>query len=204
MYRPLKKYCHAANTQYSADHIQWYPPGPLRNAAFSSSPRVVCPAQLSRGKYDEAVSRRKPFPGIGKSRPQSHTACLNVSATFLTPDRGAVVAVAVICSSARLARRAHQRQAGVIAQTGGGINHRHPGRPQAGRTNELAGSILETAQPLQGKLDEIVRLAQSSTGWPLPSTAAPRPSTAPPAINGTAPTILATARSINDGVAQST
>ena len=64
-------------------------------------------------------------------------------------------------------------------------------------------SILETAKPLEGKLDEIVRLAKSVDGLAtsINASAGSINGTAR-GINGTAGTILNTARSINDGVAQ--
>src|SRR5438067_2164055 len=47
-----------------------------------------------------------------------------------------------------------------IAKTGQGINTATDSVIQLNRTNETAASILATAQPLQGKLDQIVQLAQ--------------------------------------------
>ena len=125
-------------------------------------------------------------------------------ATFSLLIVVAVVAVAVILlqRTAWHAERINDK-AGVIAQTGGGINTATQAVLKLGRTNELAGSILETAQPLQGKLDEIVRLAQSIDGLAttINGSAQSINGTAR-GINGTASTILNTARSINDGVAQ--
>ena len=125
-------------------------------------------------------------------------------ATFSLLIVVAVVAVAVILlqRTAWHAERINDK-AGVIAQTGGGINTATQAVLKLGRTNELAGSILETAQPLQGKLDEIVRLAQSIDGLAttINGSATSINGTAR-GINGTAGTILNTARSINDGVAQ--
>ena len=125
-------------------------------------------------------------------------------ATFSLLIVVAVVAVAVILlqRTAWHAERINDK-AGVIAQTGGGINTATQAVLKLGRTNELAGSILETAQPLQGKLDEIVRLAQSIDGLAttINGSAQSINGTAR-GINGTASTILNTARNINDGVAQ--
>jgi methyl-accepting chemotaxis protein len=91
----------------------------------------------------------------------------------------------------------------VIAQSGGGINISTQAVLKLGRTNELAGSILGSAEPLEGKLDEIVRLAKSIDGLAtsIDGSATAINGTAR-GINGTAGTILNTARSINDGVAQ--
>ncbi len=108
-----------------------------------------------------------------------------------------VVAIAVILLQRTAWHAEHiNDKAGVIAKTGGGINTATQAVLKLGRTNELAGSILETAKPLEGELDEIVRLAKSIDGLAssINNTAG--------AINGTAGTILSTARSINDGVAQ--
>ena len=125
-------------------------------------------------------------------------------ATFSLLIVVAVVAVAVILlqRTAWHAERINDK-AGVIAQTGGGINTATQAVLKLGRTNELAGSILETAEPLEGKLDEIVRLAKSIDGLAttINGSATSINGTAR-GINGTASTILNTARSINDGVAQ--
>ena len=143
--------------------------------------------------------------GSAKSRPQSQYSVLERGqATFSLLIVVAVVAVAVILlqRTAWHAERINDK-AGVIAQTGSGINTATQAVLKLGRTNELAGSILETAQPLQGKLDEIVRLAQSVDGLAtsINNSAGTINGTAR-GINGTAGTILGTARSINDGVAQ--
>ncbi|MCA1656684.1 MAG: hypothetical protein LC713_03070, partial [Actinobacteria bacterium] len=87
-------------------------------------------------------------------------------------------------------------KAGNIARVGGGINSSTKAVLELNKTNELAGSILETAKPLQGKLDSIVGLAKDIDG--LASTI----NGSAQDINGTASTILGTARSINAGVAQ--
>jgi methyl-accepting chemotaxis protein len=125
-------------------------------------------------------------------------------ATFSLLIVVAVVAVAVVLlqRTAWHAERINDK-AGVIATTGGGINTATQAVLKLGRTNELAGSILETAQPLEGKLDEIVRLAKSIDGLAtsINASAGTINGTAR-GINGTAGTILNTARSINDGVAQ--
>jgi methyl-accepting chemotaxis protein len=115
-----------------------------------------------------------------------------------------VVAVAVVLLQRTAWHAEHiNDKAGVIAQTGAGINTATQAVLKLGRTNELAGSILETAKPLQGKLDEIIRLAKSVDGLAtsINNSAGTINGTAK-GINGTASTILGTARSINDGVAQ--
>jgi methyl-accepting chemotaxis protein len=125
-------------------------------------------------------------------------------ATFSLLIVVAVVAVAVILLQRTAWHAEHiNDKAGVIATTGGGINTATQAVLKLGRTNELAASILETAKPLESKLDEIVRLAQSVDGLAtsINASAGSINGTAR-GINGTAGTILNTARSINDGVAQ--
>jgi methyl-accepting chemotaxis protein len=125
-------------------------------------------------------------------------------ATFSLLIVVAVVAVAVVLLQRTAWHAEHiNDKAGVIATTGGGINTATQAVLKLGRTNELASSILETAKPLEGKLDEIVRLAKSVDGLAtsINASATSINGTAR-GINGTASTILTTARSINDGVAQ--
>lgn len=95
------------------------------------------------------------------------------------------------------------KKAGTIAETGGGINTATAAVLKLGRTNDLAASILQTAQPLEGQLNEVIRLAQSIDGLAtsINGTAGTINNTAK-GINGSAATILGSARSINDGVAQ--
>jgi len=116
----------------------------------------------------------------------------------------AVVAVAVILLQ-RTAWHAESinKKAGNIAQTGGGINSATKAVLSLEKTNEYAGSILETAKPLEGQLNEVIRLAKSIDGLAtsINGTAGAINGTAR-GINGTAGTILGTARRINDGVAQ--
>jgi hypothetical protein len=116
----------------------------------------------------------------------------------------AVVATAVVLLQRTAWHAEHiNDKAGVIATSGGGINTSTQAVLKLGRTNELAASILDSAKPLAGKLDEIVRLARSVDGLAtsIDASAGAINGTAR-GINGTAGTILATARSINDGVAQ--
>ncbi len=71
------------------------------------------------------------------------------------------------------------------------------------KTNQLAGSILETARPLQGKLNEIVTLARSvdRLAVSINASAADIDGTAK-GINSNAAGILGTAQSIDRGVKQ--
>jgi methyl-accepting chemotaxis protein len=116
----------------------------------------------------------------------------------------AVVAVAVILLQ-RTAWHADaiNDKADNIARVGGGINTSTKAVLELGKTNELAGSILETAKPLQGQLDTIVGLARDIDGLAssINGTAGAINNTAN-GINGTAGTILGTAQSIQRGVAQ--
>ena len=85
-----------------------------------------------------------------------------------------------------------------IARTGQGINIATDSVIQLNRTNETAASILTTAQPLQGKLDQIVRVAQSIDGHAgsILGTAKTINGTGA-TVNGTAGTINKTAKTIN-------
>jgi methyl-accepting chemotaxis protein len=116
----------------------------------------------------------------------------------------AVVAIAVILLQ-RTAWHADaiNDKADNIARVGGGINTSTKAVLELGKTNELAGSILETAKPLQGQLDTIVGLARDIDGLASSiNTSAGQINNTANGINGTAGTILGTAQSIQRGVAQ--
>ena len=85
-----------------------------------------------------------------------------------------------------------------IARTGQGINVATDSVIQLNRTNQTAASILTTAQPLQGKLDQIVHVAQSIDGHAgsILGTAKTINGTGA-TVNGTAGTINKTAKTIN-------
>ena len=143
------------------------------------------------GRSDSRPSMEPPFGERGQ-------------ATFSLLIVVAVVAVAVILLQRTAWHAEHiNDKAGVIAQTGGGINTATQAVLKLGRTNELAASILETAKPLEGDLNEIIALAKSIDGLAtsINGSATTINGTAR-GINGTAGTILNTARQINDGVAQ--
>ena len=95
------------------------------------------------------------------------------------------------------------KKAGNIAKTAVPINQATDAVLNLDTTNGLAGSILETAKPLQGKLAEIIRLAKSVDGLAasINGYAADIDGTAK-GINGNAAGILETARSINRAVIQ--
>lgn len=138
------------------------------------------------------------------SNPWSRSTGERGQATFTLIIVIAVVAVAVVL----LYRTAWTAQsidnkAGHIAKTAGGINTATDAVLKLGRTNELAGSILDTAKPLQGQLDQVVGLARSIDGLAtsINGSAGAINGTAK-SINGTVSTILNTANSINAGVIQ--
>ncbi len=85
-----------------------------------------------------------------------------------------------------------------ISRTGQGINTATDSVIQLNRTNETAASILATAEPLQGKLDQIVKVAQSIDGraGSILGTAKDINGTGAK-VNGTAGTINKTAKDIN-------
>lgn len=100
-----------------------------------------------------------------------------------------VVLVVVVAAALLLQRTASTAEsindkAENIAKTGRGINTATDAVLQLDVTNQRAGSILASAKPLEGQLNEVVRLAQSIDG--LAST-----------INGSAQSINGTAGSIN-------
>jgi len=78
-----------------------------------------------------------------------------------------------------------------IARTGQGINTATDSVIQLNRTNATAASILTTAQPLQGQLDQIVRIAQSIDGHAGSILGTAK------TINGTGATVNGTAGAIN-------
>jgi uncharacterized protein YoxC len=74
-----------------------------------------------------------------------------------------IVSVSLLARTARAANRINHK-AENIARTGQGINTATDSVIQLNRTNEAAGSILASAQPLEGKLAQVVTLAQSVDG----------------------------------------
>jgi methyl-accepting chemotaxis protein len=85
-----------------------------------------------------------------------------------------------------------------IAKTGQGINTATDSVIQLNRTNETAASILATATPLQGQLNQIIGVAESIDGkaGSILGTAKTINSTGAK-VNGTAGTINKTAKDIN-------
>lgn len=102
----------------------------------------------------------------------------------------AVVVVALGAASILLGRTLGEAnsinaKAENISRTGRGINTATDAVIQLNRTNDTAASILETATPLEGQLNEIIALAQE-----IDQLAA--------SINGTAGTINSTASTIGN------
>ena len=94
-----------------------------------------------------------------------------------------LVSVSLLARTARAANRINHK-AENIAKTGQGINTATDSVIQLNRTNETASSILASAKPLEGKLAQVVTLAQSVDGLAK-------------SINGTAGTINQTGGTIN-------
>jgi methyl-accepting chemotaxis protein len=115
----------------------------------------------------------------------------------------AIVAVALVTLVSLLQRttttaNSIDAKAKRIAKTGQGINTATDSVIQLNRTNETAASILATAQPLQGKLDEIVKVAGSIDGHAGSILGTARTINGTGAkVNGTAGTINKTAKDIN-------
>ena len=125
-------------------------------------------------------------------------ASFSVVLTFL-----AVVLAGILVNRVAWTAEAINKKAGHIAQTATPINKATDAVLHLDHTNELAGSILATAKPLEGKLAEIVRLAKSVDGLAksINGSASTVDGTAK-SINGNATAIVGTARSIDRGVKQ--
>jgi len=99
-----------------------------------------------------------------------------------------VILAGILVNRVAWTAEAINKKAGHIAQTATPINKATDAVLNLDTTNQLAGSILETAKPLEGKLAEIVRLATSVDGLAK-------------SINGSASTVDGTAKSINGNAA---
>lgn len=115
----------------------------------------------------------------------------------------AVILAAVLVNRVAWTADAINKKAGNIAKTAAPINVATDAVLNLDKTNELAGSILTTAKPLEGKLAEIVRLAQNvdRLAISINGSAGEIDGTAK-GINSTATVIIGTARSIDRGVKQ--
>lgn len=103
----------------------------------------------------------------------------------------ALAVTTVLLTRTMAAARNINAKAERIAETGRGINEATDAVIQLTEANRLASSILTTAEPLEGKLAQIVELARA-----IDQLAASIDDTAG-AINRTAGTIGSTARTIN-------
>jgi methyl-accepting chemotaxis protein len=128
------------------------------------------------------------FKGVGRAGLRAATAT-NAMVLGIVLVAAAVSAV-LLLRTMNAADRINDKAMN-IAQTGRGINIATDSVIQLNRTNEAAGSILESATPLEGKLSEIVTLAQAVDGLAgsIDGNAT--------AINATAGDILGTAGRIN-------
>ncbi|MFN2388210.1 MAG: hypothetical protein ABR575_01185 [Actinomycetota bacterium] len=114
-----------------------------------------------------------------------------------------VVVVAVGGAAVLLARtlgaaQSINKKADNISKTGRGINIATDAVIQLNRTNDTAGSILTTAEPLEGKLTKIVDLAKSIDGLGASIlSSADRINGTAKEINSTAGTVGETAKGIN-------
>jgi len=114
-----------------------------------------------------------------------------------------VVLAGVLVNRVAWTAEAINKKAGNIAKTAVPVNEATDAVLNVDRVNELASSILTTAQPLEGKLAEIVRLAQSvdRLAKSINGRAGEIDGTAK-SINGEVGGILGTARNIDRGVMQ--
>ena len=147
--------------------------------------------------------------GPGKERRHAQHGQVEIASLLvLVVVLGAVAVSAGLLGRTLMAARSINEKADSIAESGVGINTATDSIVQLTRTNETAGSILNTAEPLEGLLDQIVGLAQSvdglaasinSTAQGINSQALTINSTAG-TINSTAGTIGSTAQGINSEV----
>ena len=119
----------------------------------------------------------------GRRRSERGAAALSNGAVIAVVVVAGIVSVSLLARTARAANRINHK-AETIARTGQGINTATDSVIQLTRTNETAGSILASAQPLEGKLNQVIGLAQSVDGLAK-------------SINGSAGTINATGGTIN-------
>lgn len=132
------------------------------------------------------------------ARSEGGQASFSVVATLV-----AVVLAGVLVNRVAWTAESINKKAENIQKTATPINAATDAVLNLDTTNQLAGSILETAKPLQGKLAEIVRLAKSvdALAISINGSASTVDGTAK-SINGDATGILGTARSIDRGVKQ--
>lgn len=130
------------------------------------------------------------------ARSERGQASFSVVATLV-----AVVLAGVLVNRVAWTAESINKKAENIQKTATPINAATDAVLNLDTTNQLAGSILETAKPLQGKLAEIVRLAQSVDGLAISiNNSATTVDGVAGSINSDAVGILQTARSIDQGV----
>ena len=131
-------------------------------------------------------------------RSQWGQASFSVVATLL-----ATILAGILVNRVAWTAEAINKKAGHIEQTATPINKATDAVLNLDTTNRLAGSILETAKPLEGKLGEIIRLATSVDGLAksINASASTVDGTAK-GINANATKIVGTAQSIDRGVKQ--
>lgn len=124
--------------------------------------------------------------------------CGQAAGTLILVVAVAAVAAMLLNRTAWTAESINKKAAN-IAQSGEGINQSTGAVIQLEKTNGAAASILGSAQPLEGKLGEVVRLAQSidARAQSINATAGSI-NTSASAINGTAKGINADAAAIVD------
>ena len=133
----------------------------------------------------------------GRWRSQRGAATVNNAVVVVVVVIAGIVSVSLLARTAKAANRINHK-AENIARTGQGINTATDAVIQLTRTNETAGSILASAQPLEGKLNQVITLAQSVDGLAksINSSAGTINSTGG-TINGTAGAINGSAGKIN-------
>ena len=115
----------------------------------------------------------------------------------------AVLLAGVLVNRVAWTAESINKKAENISKTATPINEATDAVLNLDRTNELGASILATAEPLQGKLAEIVSLAKSVDGLAISiNNSATTVDGTAKSINSDASAILSTAQSIDRGVKQ--
>ncbi len=157
------------------------------NHALSGCVGSSCPAAHMRPgtalKGEGTLARQEHTHPPGRWRNQRGAATVNNAVVVVVVVIAGIVSVSLLARTAKAANRINHK-AENIARTGQGINTATDSVIQLTRTNEVAGSILASAQPLEGKLNQVITLAQGVDGLAK-------------SINGTAGTINSTGGTIN-------
>jgi methyl-accepting chemotaxis protein len=142
------------------------------------------------GARGENVARQQHRQPSGRWRSERGAVALTNGVVIAVVVVAGIVSVTLLARTARAANRINHK-AENIAKTGQGINTATDSVIQLTRTNQTAGSILASAKPLEGKLNQVIGLAQSVDGLAksINGTAGE--------INGTGKTINGTATAIN-------